>query len=422
MRQENHNKGQALVMIVLAIVALVGLTGLAIDGGNAYSDRRHAQNAADTGVLAAALAKVNNDPNWKTIGVQRANSNGYSDTDPTNVSSSQTNNVEIYGCEEAAASCVLPVSADKTQYIQMIITSHVRTFFAPVVGIREMVNKVNAIAQAKPLIIAPMWGGNAVVGLDPNGCKAVTYQGNASTTLTGSGIYVNSSCSDAAFFNNSNSPNNDLTAPCLQAVGGITYTPGALDIPADCIETHTPPLTPPILPNISCTGDATIDHPTSSLTPGNWYGAFPPNHVTTLQPGVYCVHQGNFTIQGGQSLIGKGVTIYVIDGFVKWNGGAYLDLEAPSTDEFGTKGLLLYLPPTNSSPVTINGNGSSIMIGSILAPASDVTVEGGGGATGLQTQIVGWHVSLGGSSATTINYDAAKQFQPPQPPTIQLTK
>src|SRR5512141_2701217 len=51
-------RGQALVLIVFAIVGLIGLTGLAIDGGNAYSDRRHAQNAADTAALAAALSKT----------------------------------------------------------------------------------------------------------------------------------------------------------------------------------------------------------------------------------------------------------------------------------------------------------------------------------------------------------------------------
>ena len=57
MKHSKHEKGQALILIVLAIFGLVGLTGLTIDGGNAYSDRRHAQNAADAAVLAAALAK-----------------------------------------------------------------------------------------------------------------------------------------------------------------------------------------------------------------------------------------------------------------------------------------------------------------------------------------------------------------------------
>src|SRR5512141_3224323 len=51
-------RGQALVLIALAAIGLFGVTGLVIDGGAKFSDRRHAQNAADTAALAAALAKA----------------------------------------------------------------------------------------------------------------------------------------------------------------------------------------------------------------------------------------------------------------------------------------------------------------------------------------------------------------------------
>ena len=48
-------RGQALILIALAAVGLFGMTGLAIDGGMVFSDRRNAQNAADTAALAGAL-------------------------------------------------------------------------------------------------------------------------------------------------------------------------------------------------------------------------------------------------------------------------------------------------------------------------------------------------------------------------------
>src|SRR5689334_20899575 len=51
-------RGQALILIALAAVGLFAVTGLAIDGGARFSDRRHAQNAADTAALAAALTKA----------------------------------------------------------------------------------------------------------------------------------------------------------------------------------------------------------------------------------------------------------------------------------------------------------------------------------------------------------------------------
>jgi hypothetical protein len=44
--------GQAAIIIALASIALIGATGLAVDGGSMYAQRRNAQNAADAGAMA----------------------------------------------------------------------------------------------------------------------------------------------------------------------------------------------------------------------------------------------------------------------------------------------------------------------------------------------------------------------------------
>ena len=41
-RQLPSERGQAMILIVLAIVGLVGITALAVDGGMYYADRRRA--------------------------------------------------------------------------------------------------------------------------------------------------------------------------------------------------------------------------------------------------------------------------------------------------------------------------------------------------------------------------------------------
>ncbi len=51
-------RGQALILITLAAIGLFGFAALAIDGSSAFSDRIHAQNAADTAALAAGLTKI----------------------------------------------------------------------------------------------------------------------------------------------------------------------------------------------------------------------------------------------------------------------------------------------------------------------------------------------------------------------------
>jgi Flp pilus assembly protein TadG len=47
-------RGQILVVFVLVMIALIGMVGLAIDGGGTYAQRRDQQTAADLAALAAA--------------------------------------------------------------------------------------------------------------------------------------------------------------------------------------------------------------------------------------------------------------------------------------------------------------------------------------------------------------------------------
>ncbi len=55
-----EEKGQAVVLVAIALVALLALTGLAIDGGQLLALRRSTQNAADAAALAGVreLAQV----------------------------------------------------------------------------------------------------------------------------------------------------------------------------------------------------------------------------------------------------------------------------------------------------------------------------------------------------------------------------
>ena len=54
--QNEREKGQAIVMVTLALMAMCGILGLAVDFGWAFFVKRAAQAAADTGALAAAQA------------------------------------------------------------------------------------------------------------------------------------------------------------------------------------------------------------------------------------------------------------------------------------------------------------------------------------------------------------------------------
>lgn len=53
-----RERGQALVLVTLAFIVLVGFLGLALDGANAFGQRRRISNAADAASLAATRALV----------------------------------------------------------------------------------------------------------------------------------------------------------------------------------------------------------------------------------------------------------------------------------------------------------------------------------------------------------------------------
>ena len=414
MRINSSEKGQALIIIAFAAVGLFAFAALAIDGGMVFSDRRHSQNAADTAALDAALSKTR-DGSWEQEGLDRASSNGYNDN-------GASNDVEVYSP---------PIDgnyAGDNEYVQVKITSHVNTIFARVIGFKQLTNRVVAVARAVPGTTSPMFNGNAVVGLAPTDCKAIMYQGNANTTVQGGGIFVNSACPSAAFFNNSSSA--QLTAPCLQSVGGIQAQPGVLNIPPGCIQSGPPEVSafnyPPdniVFPNIVCPSGESQDG--NTLNPGTYTSGnkFPPSGVTHLNGGTYCVYN-DFSVQGGDTVIGHDVIIIMMDGDVTFNGGATIELSGPAgpqTIDNPYGGLFLYMPMSNSGTISINGNSESGFTGTILAPAADITINGTG-ENGLHGQIIGYTVDLSGTSETTIVYDADENWDAPVPPQIELTQ
>ena len=427
-------KGQALILITLAAVGLFAFAALAIDGSIAFSDKRHAQNAADTSALAGALAKIRSQDLNTAINAarDRASSNGYNNDGTTNV-------VEVYLCSDTNATCTaLPTSAKPEEYVQVKITSHVQTRFARVIGRSELTNRVTAVAHAVPGYRTSTFGGNALVALNTDACPAFDYGGGATTTVTGSGIFVNSRCDGTAPYNasnqalNSSSNNTTLTVPCFNIVGGNTVRPSSLITTGSCASSTnnssafiSSPLDVYRKPNIPC-GTSAGAYDSTTLNPGNYSGAFPPGGQTVMKPGIYCIDAGNqgFSLSGGQTLTGTNVLIYMKSGNVNWtSGGVQLSAMQGVSAEYD--GLLLYLAEGNCSNVSITGNGTSRYVGTILAPCSLVKLAGGsstGNQNVLENQIIADLIQLTGSNTLNINYNAQQQWQPPVPPAIEMTQ
>ncbi len=403
MKTVRSERGQALILIVFGMMALVSLTALAVDGGMTFADRRQAQNAADAAALAAALANVRGE-NAAAAALSRANGNGYAN--------------------DGVASQVLvhnpPISgayAGDREYFQVVITSNVETYFAPVIGIEQTTNTVQAVARAKPPTTGALFNGNAVVGLDPNGLSFDSW-GTSEWYISGGGIFANY---DARKKNNKDNIH-FLTGDCVTVVHGALYFTCSpirysrpLQYPDDII---------PMLPRIpACNGTAYRGgdgklHPQAGAD-----GSKVDHFEDAYAPGLYCITDAGGNIHG--TVTGSGVTFYISDTSftMKYNGGGAMAVQAPTSGEYA--GVLMFsnITPT---PCTQNlhfrGNGTADNVGTIFLPSACIDARGNSEPHNNRTQLIGYNVTANGTGDVYVSYEDDDNYKRPEPAAIELVE
>jgi hypothetical protein len=471
MRAKPTERGQALVIIALAVVGLFGFSALAIDGSRVFSDRRNAQNAADTASLAAALTIIRGTGDeFKDAAIDRAASNGYV-TDADSV-------VEVHLCNDPTISTPcegLPSSASPENYVQVKITSTIPATIARIIGRQQFTNIVTAVAYAGPEDPRPFANGAALAALAPNEPDAIFGNGNVFLDINNSGIFSNSNVTDTQppCQNGSMSVggNGSYTVDTsVQVVGSLCQGNNTtINGPVEAAGPMPyPPTIDVLMPNIVCSGSggSTYNAVTNTTTysPGNY------TNLNVVSTGEVIFSPGNYCFQGGASFLGpdiiandvnflipsgefrtagnssftcndvlfhvdggtgvhfngnggnycNAVTFIASTGDVTWNGNVTNRLYAPTGGVY--EGLLIYLPYGNSSPLSITGNAGNELTGSIIAVSSEITVGGNNWTNGLNSQIVGYTIDILGNSNTVINYNPDDQFIPPLPSAVQLTK
>jgi hypothetical protein len=321
--------------------------------------------------------------------------------------------------------------------ITVQITSNVQTTLAQILGWKQVTNVVSSTARACD--VSGGAGGPAFPGQSVYTTKSGTCNSGASPALYNSGgdlqIWggdIGSSSADASCikFNagqtqlklaeNDHSVCSDLLSAATSGVskGNIAGQDGCGNVKMG----QSFPAAPADL-GITCSQNATISGGT--MSPGNYYKAnfsnkdFP-GGATSLSPGTYCVMDGNVNVTGGLS--GSGVTIYVKQGSVTFTDASTVNLTGPTSGAY--KGLTVYLPPSNSSPIAFSGQSNMVFSGTFMAQSSACTFSN----NGVQLQKVAvqfvcstWGM-LGGQAEIT--YDPSVIYSPQTTvnPTITILK
>lgn len=394
MIHERTERGQALILIALAVVGLFAFAALTIDGTRVYSNKRHAQNAADTSALAGALASIRCTTGSpavpcttdlqkfqaaKAAAIARATSNGFK----TNVSmNGQTPKVVVALCSDAGnvdpdtgltmPPCVGIESGHASEYIRVWIVSTLPTTFGRVIGRQTMTTGVEAIARVQGDSGNASGGGNVgaamVATREGNQPDCLKLNGGADIYTHNSGVYINCSNVNTIFMNSNIKFDMDARGQVVGCYKDQTNTkPGDTPPydPIDCginggksipeatyIAQYAKVPTMPDPPTSSCGGKGTAtggspapEWSGNSLTlkggtvtiTGGSYGSITINSGNLIMsPGLYCF-SGDFNVNASSATITGNGKVQMIMGNASFNPGngqtfTFNDLELWTTN------------------------------------------------------------------------------------------
>ncbi len=425
MKNSNRSeKGQALVLIVLSVVALFGFTALAVDVGRVYAERRRAQNAADSAVLAAAYHAVDTADDPYTIAYTNALLNGFDNDGVTNTVT--VNNPPVGG----------PYDGDP-DYYQVIIWQHVDPIFAQFIfaGAQEITNE--AVARAVPTFTVS--SGNAVHSLSEE-CgggqnnNSMTLDGTTGVNVDGGNMFANGCWKKAGSSGKVRITDTGLDGTVATRPGGIqvagpdwdctgcsindtsdaTVWPDIMDSSDGIVEQSVPDLAiKPYCP----TSDTTIDGVDYYIHPHGIQGG--KKDYLLLGPGIHCV---DGDIDG--MVKGDHVLIYLRSGDITQTGGDALDLRAAHDmkDANGTQwgGMVIYAPSSNTGELKWGGNTSAYIQGTIFAPGATCLMGGNMDGKNYRSAVICNKVGIHGNPTVKIIYRQEELFH--FPPIVELSQ
>ncbi|MBI2685875.1 MAG: hypothetical protein HYX27_06145 [Acidobacteria bacterium] len=384
----NSQAGQAIIMVTLALVAMCGLLGLAVDFGWAYFVKRAAQGAADAAALAAAeeMRKMQGVNGTYTClgGGGTCRTDFICTPGITNDTSDNLDNACLYarynGFQETSPQRVriaegvngvpptLPAGVTMQYWATVRISETVPQLFAAITGNPMATVSARATAgiyfgQATGSIYVinrdndvPDWSG----GGNPTG-QNIVVGGSASVTA-GGGVFMASSCAGSCGPGNTGNYAGDINGSGT-VTAPYTWIRGAGDIPAgdypnwdaDPVNGKSgnsfldPTREKPPMPVVNLTGGDLADCPvdggviapstnggTVDLGPGRYYATVRDNKTGIVwATGNPVQFTGNINFRAGGACQGGGIsnptgfsTYVFYGGLAKQNGAASMTLES----------------------------------------------------------------------------------------------
>ncbi|MBT4769655.1 MAG: hypothetical protein HOO00_03905 [Rhodospirillaceae bacterium] len=387
-------RGVTAIMFALMLPVVVGFIGMGVEVGYWYTSKRNLQGAADAGAVAGVYENLNGS-SAAVAQAQALAEAGRNDYD---------NTTGAFAYNDPPASGAYTGDANA---VQVVLSEPRDLLFSSMYHDGAVTINGSATATLGE-------GSEAcLLALSSTAAKAINASGSTTIDMNGCKVASNSSASNAINM----SGGGDLNADCLYTVGGVTG-----ESSSDCTKEGAPATTDPYSDlTVSDADIGTCDFSgpgNSTYSPGS---DSPPNMqpgtycrglsigaglTVVMDPGTYYIDGGGFSVAGGASVSGTGVTIILTNknggsyGAVDIAGGAVIDLAAPTSGTYS--GILFFQHPDApySASSTFNFNGGSTMelTGVLYVPNNAIVFSGGNTTTGNCTKIVGLTVDFSGNA------------------------
>jgi hypothetical protein len=394
--------------VAFCLTLILIFVAIAIDGGALLEQRRQAQATADAAAIAAAEDLFRNYPQNKGLDVggtalSRAQAiaatNGFSNNG-TNSTVTVRLAPQVYEGGPHIGSGV------PKGYAEVTVQYNQPRYFSALFGTGTIPVKARAVARGK---WEPAFVGIHV--LDPHASSALRATGGAMGGVTGGAtVIVNSDAGDAAVTTGGST----VSASTFAITGGTSGGGfiGEMHLgtaPQPDPLRNLPEPTTSSLPSQS-SGPKHFSNGNRTISPGVYHGgiSITGQANVTMEPGIYFMDGGGFSMTGQGNLVANGVMIFnapdqpsdVIN--ISGSNGGKVTMTPPTTGLY--KGLTLFQKRSSNQDMSISGNGGFFVTGTFYTAGGLLNVTGNG-AGQIGSQYISNLLDINGGGGLAIDYD-----------------
>ena len=350
--------GNIAIISALSMPCLVGFCGMGADVGYWYYRQRVVQAAADVTAYNAivAMSAGSSTATIKSGASGDAKTNGWNSSQGTIT----VNLPPTTGTHKNANSA------------EVILTENEPRFFSEIFSSKTVKISARAVATFNGT------GTACMLALNKTAKSAFQFWGHNSSTLKNCNA-VSDSLNVQSL---SVGGNSTVTAPCVIASGGV-YVTSTLNLtscksPLTYAQYTPDPYASKSAPTIPA-NCKNAPNGAGNLSPGKYCGGLSIKDTRTLNPGVYVISGGTFSLNANANITGSGVMFYLTNGAtLQFNGNATFNLTASTDGSNGTTAGILFFSDRSqaSANQSFNGTSQSVLTGALYFPTQALTING----------------------------------------------